>query len=154
MEENNSVNKTESRSNVNNVLVFIIIILVILLGIAGYFLFMKNGEDKNSEQTSTSTNEPTNTETIDEASYEIVANTIFHSKDGNDTFTITELEKRDNSLYSFRAKYGNKMYTYYLSELSSQLGQYLSVTGDPDTGATGQCYSSGVLLDLKNKTIE
>lgn len=170
--QNNTVSQTPTKSNVNNALVIIIIVLVILLGIAGYFLFIKNGDGKTPGQPTSPptipTNEPNKSQvqednnkeetkqppsvTKDDTKYELADNTIYTSKDGKEKFTITKVDVKEEDT-SIRAKYKDKMYTFYASDYS-YVDYYLSVEGEPDVGGGGQCNSTGVILNLKSKTLE
>lgn len=168
--ENSIQKQVESKSSINSVLVVIIIILVILLGIAGYFLFIKKGDSGNEptnappssqtdlsgekdkeqdkDETSTTPITPSN-----ETTNKLAANTTYTSRDGKDTFTITKIDEKDGTKY-IRAKYKNMMYTFYVGDYSYEEDQFLAVEGEPDEGGGGQCNSSGVLLNLKTKTLE
>lgn len=91
--------------------------------------------------------------TLTETTNKLAANTTYTSRDGKDTFTITKIEEIDENT-TIRAKYKNMMYTFYVSEDSYKKDQFLSVDGEPDEGGGGQCHSTGVLLNLKTKTLE
>ena len=155
--QNNVVNQTESKSNVNKTLVIIIIILVILLGIAGYFLFIKNGDGKTSGQTTppatNPTADPNQSQKQDNTKYELADNTVYTSIDGKETFTVTKVDVKEEEDISIRAKYKDKMYTFYASDYS-YVDYYLSADGEPDVGVGGQCNSASVVLNLKSKTLE
>lgn len=173
--QNNAVNQTESKSKVNNALVIIIIILVILLVIAGYFLFIKNRDDKTSGQPTPPptipTTEPnqsqeqeenkeqtqTPTQQNEESTNKLAANTIYKSRDGKSSLTVNSIESKKDGDISWKVahiSYNGKKYTFEVYDEDYKYGQYLTLDGDPDSGAGGQCYSAAVVLNLKNKTIE
>ena len=173
--QNNTVNQAESKSNVNNALVIIIIVLVILLGISGYFLFMKNGNDKTPEQPTPPPTIPTNestqsqeqeenkeqtqtpTQQNEESTNKLAANTIYKSRDGKSSLTVNSIESKKDGDISWEVahiSYNGKKYTFEVYDEDYKYGQYLTLDGDPDSGAGGQCHSAAVVLNIKNKTIE
>jgi hypothetical protein len=155
MNENDNLNKEEvkilskEKSNVNKVLVLIIVLLLILLGVAGYFLFIKKDDNKTNEPVVTPTPPAIPQETPNEPVEKLTAGMTFKSKDGKNTFKVVSIDEEDN----VRATYNNKKYNFWL-DVKSYVGDYISMSGDPETGADGQCNGASVVLNLKTKTIE
>ena len=167
----NNVTGLESKENngkKNKIIIFLIFVIVLLLGGFLYYYFNhkddKQGGGGTPVSTSTpvpstpvpSTPAPTNNKDDKKEISKLTVNSVYKSKDGK-SLKVTKIEEQndeDGSWDDVYVTYDGKKYYFSVSSEDYKDAQYLSLYGDLESGSEGQCYSTGVLLNLKTKTIE